>query len=197
MFLTTKICDKFCADISHIIWSFVENDAASVIINLYFFKVLRNRDIFLQLLNISDFWSINYDNYDTDEEITNVDEDDLHTIHDAYDLIDYIENGQVYQEHGDPWVTENWTTTVSNYDKQRISKYIGYIVNKKLITYSYIQEPGRWLELINNNIRELFFLCSIPSWKPDKTFWVNLRKLTTSIKKGQERYIQTGVMWWE
>ena len=177
-FLVAKICEKIPADISDIIWNNVKNDASTKIAHLYYFKVSRNRDIFIQLLELTDYCLL----------ICGPDGEELHDLPTNHwvNLPGYLHLITEEQE---------WTIDITDYTKSRIAKYIKYISKNNLITYSYIQSPGRWIELLNN-ITQMFYISTPPSWQPPLPFWTDIENLVELVKTNNEQYIQTGIEWW-
>lgn len=49
-FLVIKSCDMLPSDIRYLIWKYVKNLSANAIQNIYYLKVNRNTDIFIQII---------------------------------------------------------------------------------------------------------------------------------------------------
>ena len=54
-FLVCKISDRFPGELNEILWDNVKNDAASQIAKMYYYKVAKNNDIFLELMRMADY----------------------------------------------------------------------------------------------------------------------------------------------
>ena len=188
-FLVCKMVEKFPEEINQIIWENVKNTAASQIANMYYYKVAKNNDIFLQFLRMADY----------DLEITEDGETQLYQlpINWASEIPDdFYENNPSQYPH-------DWSVDLKKSERQRIVNFIKYA--KKNITYKYIQEPGAWLDAIRT-IREIFFIIDFPpsTWNPpiNDSFWHDLKYILDKVKfeNGihQQWMIQgTGVMWWD
>lgn len=185
-FLVCKISDMFPMEINKILWEKVKNDASSQIAKMYYYKVAKNNDIFLELMRMADY----------DLEITQDGETQLYQlpIDWASELPDDLYQYEYPQE---------WSVDLRTSEKQRIAKFVKYA--KKNISYKYIQEPGAWLDAIRT-IREIFFIIDFPPtrWNPptDDSFWHDLKYILDKVKfenaHHQQWMIQgTGVMWWE
>ena len=188
-FLVCKISDKFPEEINHIIWENVKNTASIQIANMYYYKVSKNNDIFLQLLRMADY----------DLEITEGGESQLYQlpIDWASEIPDNYDINNVSQ------IPDEWSVDLKTVEKQRIIRFIKYARNN--ITYKYIQEPGAWLDAIRT-IREIFFIVEIPPRigipLNNYSFWQDIKYIIDKVKfeNGihQQWMIQgTGVMWWD
>ena len=137
-FLVCKISDRFPGELNEILWENVKNDAASQIAKMYYYKVAKNNDIFLELMRMADY----------DLEVTEDGETQLYQL-----PIDWASElpDDVYQYE----YPQEWSVDIRTSEKQRIAKFVKYA--KKNITYKYIQEPGAWLDAIRT-IREIFFI---------------------------------------
>ncbi len=188
-FLVCKICDRFPEEVNEIIWENVKNTASTQIAGMYFYKVSKNRDIFLELLKMADY----------DLEVTQDGETELYQL-----PIDWAsEIPDDYYENNPSRYPDNWGVDLKISEKQRIAKFIKYA--KKNITYKYIQEPGAWLDAIRT-IREIFFIIDFPpsTWNPpiNDSFWYDLKYILDKVKFENAQHQQwmihgTGVMWWE
>lgn len=188
-FLVCKICDRFPEEVNEIIWENVKNTASSQIAGMYFYKVAKNRDIFLELLNMADY----------DLEITEDGQTQLYQL-----PIDWAsEIPDEFYENNPSQYPINWCVDLKISEKQRIAKFIKYA--KKNISYKYIQEPGAWLDAIRT-IREIFFIVDFPPsvWNPpiNDSFWYDLKYILDKVKFENAHHQQwmvhgTGVMWWE
>tara|TARA_B100001758_G_scaffold245938_1_gene259956 strand:- start:2146 stop:2721 length:576 start_codon:yes stop_codon:yes gene_type:complete len=185
-FLVCKISDRFPGELNQIVWENVKNDAASQIAKMYYYKVAKNNDIFLELMHMADY----------DLEVTEDGETQLYQL-----PIDWASElpDDVYQYE----YPQEWSVDIRTSEKQRIAKFIKYA--KKNITYKYIQEPGAWLDAIRT-IREIFFIIDFPptTWNPpiNDSFWQDLKYILDKVKfenaQHQQWMIQgTGVMWWD
>ena len=185
-FLVCKISDMFPMEINKILWEKVKNDASSQIAKMYYYKVAKNNDIFLELMRMADY----------DLEITEDGETQLYQlpIDWASELPDDLYQYEYPQE---------WSVDLRTSEKQRIANFVKYA--KKNITYKYIQEPGAWLDAIRT-IREIFFIIDFPptTWNPptDDSFWHDLKYILDKVKFENAQHQQwmihgTGVMWWE
>jgi len=185
-FLVCKISDRFPGELNQIMWENVKNDAASQIAKMYYYKVAKNNDIFLELMHMADY----------DLEVTEDGETQLYQL-----PIDWASElpDDVYQYE----YPQEWSVDIRTSEKQRIAKFIKYA--KKNITYKYIQEPGAWLDAIRT-IREIFFIIDFPptTWNPpiNDSFWQDLKYILDKVKfenaQHQQWMIQgTGVMWWD
>jgi len=180
-FLICKISEKLPGEVNEIIWESVKNTAISQIINIYYYKVAKNKDIFLQLLEMTDY----------DLEITEEGEEtQLYNL--PYGYWDF-------NEMPDTFYSGDWVADINKYDKQRIVKFIKFSRNK--ITFKYIQEPDAWLNAIRT-IREIFFITK--TWNPDSndSFWEDLKYILDKVRFENMIYQQwmvrgTGEMWWE
>lgn len=177
-FLVYKINEKLPSEILDIIWDSVKDTASKKIASLYFSKVAINRDIFLRLLDMSDYCLMISGEHGTEEP-------QLYTLEEYWG----------WPENQLPGYDEKWAIDINDDTKILIAKYINYIANNK-ITYSYIQEPGTWLTMLRT-IREIFFISTPPSWQPEDSFWVNLKSIMDMVKKHNTGFIETGIMWWE
>jgi len=185
-FLVCKISDRFPGELNQIMWENVKNDAASQIAKMYYYKVAKNNDIFLELMHMADY----------DLEVTEDGETQLYQL-----PVDWASElpDDVYQYE----YPQEWSVDIRTSEKQRIAKFIKYA--KKNITYKYIQEPGAWLDAIRT-IREIFFIIDFPptTWNPpiNDSFWQDLKYILDKVKfenaQHQQWMIQgTGVMWWD
>mgnify|MGYP001055908440 FL=1 len=188
-FLVCKICDRFPEEVNEIIWENVKNTASTQIAGMYFYKVSKNRDIFLEFLKMSDY----------DLEVTQDGETELYQL-----PIDWAsEIPDDFYENNPSQYPDNWGVDLKLSEKQRIARFIKYA--KKNITYKYIQEPGAWLDAIRT-IREIFFIIDFPpsTWNPpiNDSFWYDLKYILDKVKFENSQHQQwmihgTGVMWWE
>jgi len=188
-FLVCKMTDKFPEEINQIIWENVKNTAATQIANMYYYKVSKNSDIFLQLLRMADY----------DLEITEDGETELYQlpINWASELSDNHD-----LNNSTPYASE-WSVDLKTSEKQRIAKFVKYC--KKNITYNYIQEPGAWLDALRT-IREIFLIIDFHPSKQnqqvDDSFWHDLKYILDKVRFENPLYRQwmihgTGVMWWD
>lgn len=180
-FLVANLNEKLHADVLGMIWENVKNESANKIASVYFYKVARNRDIFLRLLDMSDYCLMITGGYGTTEP-------------QLYSLDEYWawpENELEPQSPGDNWVIE-----IEDDTKILIAKYIQYIASRDQITYRYIQEPGAWITALRT-IQEIFFVSNPPSWQPEFSFWVDLKYILGRVKEENDRFNETGVMWWD
>jgi len=177
-FLVAKICQKLPEDISYIVWTNVKNGAATKIAQLYYFRICRNLDIFVNFREITDYCMLIYG--PNGEELY-----DMPTTHWA-NLHNYL-----------PPFTDDqdWTIEITDYTKMRIAKYINYILKNNLITYKYIQSPGSWIECLDN-ITQMFSKSILPAWQPPISFWTDIENLINLIRTNNEQYILTGIEWW-
>ena len=185
-FLVCKISDRFPGELNQIVWENVKNDAASQIAKMYYYKVAKNNDIFLELMHMADY----------DLEVTEDGATQLYQL-----PIDWASElpDDVYQYE----YPQEWSVDIRTSEKQRIAKFIKYA--KKNITYKYFQEPGARLDAIRT-IREIFFIIDFPptTWNPpiNDSFWQDLKYILDKVKfenaQHQQWMIQgTGVMWWD
>lgn len=188
-FLVCKIADKFPEEINQIIWENVKNTASIQIANMYYYKVSKNNDIFLQLLRMADY----------DLEITEGGESQLYQL--PIDWASEIPDN--FYENNESQILDEWSVDLKTVEKQRIIRFIKYARNN--ITYKYIQEPGAWLDAIRT-IREIFFIVEIPPRigipLNNYSFWQDIKYIIDRVKfeNGihQQWMIQgTGVMWWD
>tara|TARA_B100000902_G_scaffold265589_1_gene251700 strand:- start:1074 stop:1658 length:585 start_codon:yes stop_codon:yes gene_type:complete len=188
-FLVCKISERFPGELNKIIWENVKNTAASQIAYMYYYKVAKNNDIFLELMRMADY----------DLEITQDGETELYQL--PIDWASEIPDDFYLHDHS--CYPNDWSVDLKISEKQRIAKFIKYA--KKNITYKYIQEPGAWLDAIRT-IREIFFIIDFPptSWNPpiNDSFWHDLKYILDKVKfenaQHQQWMIQgTGVMWWD
>lgn len=185
-FLVYKINEKLPSEILDIIWESVKDTASKKIASIYFSKVAINRDIFLRLLDVSDYCLMVSGEHGT--------ADQLYTLEEYWSVQGFWgwpEDQMIDRVHG-----EKWAIDIKDDAKILIAKYINYIASNNKITYSYIQEPGTWLTMLRT-IREIFFISPHPSWQPEDSFWVNLKYIMDKVKNHNTRFIETGVMWWE
>ena len=188
-FLVCKISERFPAEVNEIIWENVKNTAASQIAYMYYYKVAKNNDIFLELMRMASY----------DLEITQNGETELYQL--PIDWASEIPD-DLYQYNGTQYPQE-WSVDLKISEKQRIARFIKYA--RKNITYNYIQEPGAWLDAIRT-IREIFFIVDFPpsTWNPpvNDSFWHDLKYILDKVKFENALHQQwmnhgTGVMWWE
>tara|TARA_B100000579_G_scaffold138766_1_gene112749 strand:+ start:9899 stop:10483 length:585 start_codon:yes stop_codon:yes gene_type:complete len=188
-FLVCKISERFPSEVNQIIWDNVKNTAASHIARMYYYKVAKNNDIFLELMRMADY----------DLEITEDGETQLYQL-----PIDWAsEIPDDFYENNPSQYPQEWSVDLKTTEKQRIAKFVKYA--KKNITYKYIQDPGVWLDAIRT-IREIFFIIDFPpsTWNPpiNDSFWHDLKYILDKVKFENSQYQQwmihgTGVAWWE
>ena len=132
LFYTIRACDSLLpSELTEKIWGHVRDSAADVIGRMYTFKISRNMDIFLRLINIG-----NQNN---------------------------------------------------NFDYTFVNKYIKLNMNK--ITYTYIQEPGTWINYLENIVN---------IYSNERYFHVNnVCFIINSIRNSNEIYNNTRITWWE
>ncbi len=80
----------------------------------------------------------------------------------------------------------------NNYDWIFLNKFIKYAMNN--ITYSYIQEPGTWIDYLEQIIYSYFHRGnkSSPFFHANNVFHI-----INKIKNGNEMYRNTGIEWWD
>ena len=80
----------------------------------------------------------------------------------------------------------------NSYDWIFLNKFIKYAMNN--ITYSYIQEPGTWIDYLEQIIYLYFH-------RGNKSFAFfhanNVFHIINKIKNGNEMYRNTGIEWWD
>jgi len=179
-FLVCKISEKFPGEVNEIIWESLKNTSVSQITNLYYYKVAKNRDIFVQLLDMAEY----------ELEVIQEEGDETQLYYSALDWD---------SETADAFYSGEWVVDIKKSEKQRIVKFIKYAKNN--ITYKYIQEPGAWLNAIRT-VREIFFITK--TWNPAITdsFWGDLKYILDKVRFENSVYQQwtlqgTGVMWWD
>jgi len=116
-FLVCKISEKFPGEVNEIIWESLKNTSVSKITNLYYYKVAKNRDIFVQLLDMAEY------------ELEVIQEGDETQLY--YSALDWD------SETADAFYSGEWVVDIKKSEKQRIVKFIKYAKNN--ITYKYIQ----------------------------------------------------------
>ena len=80
----------------------------------------------------------------------------------------------------------------NSYDWTFLNKFIKYAMNN--ITYVYVQEPGIWIEYLEQIIYSYFHRGN----KSSPFFHVNnVFHIIDKIKQGNEMYRNTGIEWWD
>tara|TARA_B100000963_G_scaffold357446_1_gene379663 strand:+ start:3321 stop:3782 length:462 start_codon:yes stop_codon:yes gene_type:complete len=79
--------------------------------------------------------------------------------------------------------------------KVKILSTVNRVVKNNMykITYKYIQEPGTWIEKLED-------MATLDSWQTVPTGILNVNNIyfmINSVKNGNEIYRNTGIEWWE
>jgi len=79
----------------------------------------------------------------------------------------------------------------NSYDLTFVNKFIKYSMNN--ITYTYIQEPGTWIDYLEQIIYSYFHRGNKSSF----AHAYNVFHIINKIKHGNEIYRNTGIEWWD